>query len=154
MNLQPSRKHAHTHTLDSKHVVYLISCCKCGFQYVGETSQLLRCCINQHRSSIRRSNPSTVVAKHFVSWATLSTISELLPIERIEPHPNETQRSIDSRRRTREEFWIRKLRTLDPYRLNDKLQSFETISQRQQSSLHVTYAFFNKHPHRRRTKRN
>ena len=77
-----------------------------------------------------------------------------MPIERIEPRPNETQRNIDSRRRTREDFWIRELGTLDPYGLNDKLQSFGTISQRQQSSLHVTYAFFNKHPYRRHTKRN
>ena len=139
---------------DSKHVVYLISCRKCGFQYVGETSQLLRCRINQHRSSIRKSNPSTLVAKHFASPGHTVDDIRVMPIERIEPHPNETQRSIDSRRRTREDFWIRELGTLDPYGLNDKLQSFGTISQRQQGSLHVTYAFFNKHPHRRHTKRN
>ena len=77
-----------------------------------------------------------------------------MPIERIEPHPSETQRSIDCRRRTKEEFWIRELGTLDPYGLNDKLQSFGTISQCQQGSLHVTYAFFNKYPHRRQMKRN
>ena len=59
-----------------------------------------------------------------------------------------------SRRCTREEFWIRELGTLDPYGLNDKLQSFGTLSQRQQGSLHVTYNFFNKHLHRRHTKRN
>ena len=62
---------------DSKHVVYLISCRKCGFQYMGETLQPLQCRINQHRSSIRKSNPSTLVAKHFASRATLSTISKL-----------------------------------------------------------------------------
>ena len=77
-----------------------------------------------------------------------------MPIQCIEPHPNETQHSIDSRRRTTEEFWILELGTLSPYGSNDKLQSFGTISQRQQGSLHVTYVFFNKHPHRRHTKRN
>ena len=129
---------------DSKqHVVYLISCCKCGFQYVGETSQLLRCRVNQHRSSIRKSNPSTLVAKHFTSLRYI----RVMPLERIEPHRNETQHSIDSCKRTRETFWIRELGTLDPYCLNDKLQSFGTISQRQQGNLHVTYAFFDKHPH-------
>ena len=64
-----------------------------------------------------------------------------MPIERVEPRPNETQRSIDSRRRMREEFWIQELGTLGPYGLNDNLQSFGTMSQRQQGSLHVTYAF-------------
>ena len=116
--------------------------------------QLLRCRINQHRSSIRKSNPSTFVAKHFASPGHTVDEIRVMPIECIEPHPNETQRSIDSRRRTREEFWIRELGALNPYGLNDKLQSFGTISQRKQGSLHVTYAFFNKHPHRRHTKRN
>ena len=46
---------------DSGHVVYLISCRQCGFQYVGETSQLLRCRINQHRACIRRPNPTTLI---------------------------------------------------------------------------------------------
>ena len=46
---------------DSRHVVYLISCRQCGFQYVGETSQLLRCRINQHRACIRRPNPTTLI---------------------------------------------------------------------------------------------
>ena len=108
---------------DSKHV-YLISCRKCGFQYVGETSQLLRCRINQHRSSIRKSSPSTLVAKHFPSPGHTVDDIRVMPIEHIEPHPNEIQRSIDGCRCTREEFWIRELGTLDPYGLNDKLQSF------------------------------
>ena len=65
---------------DSKHVVYLISCCKCVFQYVGETSQLLRCRINQHRSSIRRTN-LTLAAKHFASPGHTIDDIRVMPIE-------------------------------------------------------------------------
>ena len=36
-------------TCATKNVIYLISCKKCGIQYVGETSQALRNRMNNHR---------------------------------------------------------------------------------------------------------
>ena len=35
-------------------VIYLISCRKCPVQYVGETSQTLRCRFNNHRSRLKQ----------------------------------------------------------------------------------------------------
>ena len=133
---------------DSRHVVYLISCKKCGFQYVGETSQLLRCRINQHRACIRRTNPTTLIAKHFASEGHSLEDLEIMPIENVSPRPQESQSNVDQRRRMREEFWIRELGTLDPYGLNDKIQSWGSLSQKSQGSLIVTYSLFNKHVHR------
>ena len=133
---------------DSRHVVYLISCRQCGVLYVGETSQLLRCRINQHRASIRRANHTTLVAKHFASPGHSLDDLEIMPIEQVTPKPQESQTSLDRRRRSREEFWIRELGTLDPYGLNDKIQSWGSLSQRNQDSLLVSYALFNKHVHR------
>ena len=133
---------------DSRHVVYLISCRQCGFQYVGETSQLLRCRINQHRACILRPNPTTLIAKHFASTGHSLEDLQVMPIEQLTPKPNKSQSSIDQRRRNREEFWIRELGTLDPYGLNDKIQSWGSLSQRGQGSLVVTYVLFNKHAHR------
>ena len=37
----------------TKNVIYLISCRKCAVQYVGETSQTLRCRFNNHRSRLK-----------------------------------------------------------------------------------------------------
>ena len=43
-------------TLDcgSSKVIYLISCRKCGVQYVGKTAQTLRCRLNNHRNRIKQ----------------------------------------------------------------------------------------------------
>ena len=62
--------------------------------------------------------------------------------------PQESQSNVDQQRRIREEFWIRELGTLDPYGLNDKIQSWGSLSQKSQGSLIVTYSLFNKHVHR------
>ena len=40
-------------TCDTKNVIYVISCRKCGIQYVGETSQMLRQRMNNHRSRLK-----------------------------------------------------------------------------------------------------
>ena len=46
--------HSTSMTCTSDNVVYLISCNKCGIQYVGETSQKLINRLNNHRSSLKR----------------------------------------------------------------------------------------------------
>ena len=38
----------------SENIVYLITCKRCGVQYVGETSQKLRNRLKNHRSSLKR----------------------------------------------------------------------------------------------------
>ena len=37
----------------TENVVYLISCTRCGVQYVGETSQKLRSRFNNHRNTLK-----------------------------------------------------------------------------------------------------
>ena len=96
---------------DSRHValVSLISCRQCGYQYVGETWQLLRCRINQHRACIRRPNTTTLIAMHFASTGHSLEDLQVMPIKQLTPKPNESQSSIDQRRRNREEFGLGKL---------------------------------------------
>lgn len=48
----------------SSNLIYLITCNKCGLQYVGETGRMLRDRINDHLSRIRTHKP-TPVGKHF-----------------------------------------------------------------------------------------
>ena len=38
----------------TRSVIYLISCQKCGIQYVGETSQTLKCRFNNHRNRLKQ----------------------------------------------------------------------------------------------------
>ena len=48
----------------TKNVIYLITCQKCGYQYVGETECSLRDRMNGHRGTINK-NGNTFLAKHF-----------------------------------------------------------------------------------------
>ena len=142
--------HTHTHTHTHRHVVYLISCRQCGFQYVGETSQLLRCRINQHRACIRRPNPTKLIAKHFASTGHSLEDLQVMPIEQLTPKPNESQYVLTNEEEIEKSFGLGNLvpPPLDPYGLNDKIQSWGSLSQRGQGSLVVAYALFNKHAHR------
>ncbi len=125
----------------SHNVVYLITCTLCGIQYVGETSQQLRCRISQHRSSIRIQDRRTLISEHFSSPNHNLMV---MPLEEVPRYHNETQIMLDHRRRHREEFWIKEIGTLSPYGLNDKLQYFGSISLYAPTSLLVTYTLFNK----------
>ena len=54
----------------SSNVIYLITCRRCGQQYVGKTEQLLHCRINNHRYDItHRRTEESHVAEHFNSNA-------------------------------------------------------------------------------------
>jgi predicted RNA-binding Zn-ribbon protein involved in translation (DUF1610 family) len=92
----------------SKNTIYLISCTKCGFQYVGETSQSLAYRMTQHRSTIKIKNP-TPVGLHFnESDHSIHNIT----VQSIEIVENVTKR------RKQEEYWQRILNTKYPNGMN------------------------------------
>ena len=51
-------------TCSSSNIIYLISCRKCGIQYVGETAQPLNKRMNNHRTAIR-GKKNTILHEHF-----------------------------------------------------------------------------------------
>ncbi|XP_039261676.2 uncharacterized protein LOC120337843 [Styela clava] len=52
-------------TCNSENVIYLISCKKCGMQYIGETGRHLKYRITEHIRSIKTQNKDLVVGAHF-----------------------------------------------------------------------------------------
>nr|XP_039251129.1 uncharacterized protein LOC120328667 [Styela clava] len=52
-------------TCNSENVIYLISCKKCGMQYIGETGRHLKYRITEHIRSIKTQNKDLVVGTHF-----------------------------------------------------------------------------------------
>ena len=114
-------------TCKSRYVVYLISCIKCGAQYVGKTAQPLHCRLNGHRHSIIKKSLNTFLCLHFnlldhsyedlsiqiiggVDWQNLSTAEAGAELDKME------------------DFYIRILNTLFPLGLNDKLSGGGCIS--------------------------
>ena len=78
-------------TYISESVVYLITCNRCGIQYVGETGQKLRNRLNNHRNSLRRL-PNPYLYHHFSSDGHTEGDISIMPIEEVTPSggPNVT----------------------------------------------------------------
>ena len=103
----------------SQNLIYLLTCQQCGIQYVGETANRLNIRMNSHRSS--KSGCEHVI-RHKESCEGCLFSYQIL--ENLQGNGYDEIGSIDSEttkfRQTREDFWIKKLRTLFPYGLNEK----------------------------------
>ena len=94
----------------SSNIIYLITCKKCKKQYVGQTIKTLRERIYHHRSSIRTSQ-GRYISKHFSLPG--HNISDLT-VQVIDRTTNNEQTKLHER----EQFWIKRLTTLQPNGLN------------------------------------
>ena len=106
----------------SKNVIYLAHCSKCNNkQYVGkcEVQQMNRR-INTHRSDAKRTD-SIPVDKHFLEPGhDFNRDFKLIIIEAM-GNPNMTNEQVRETLLRREDFWIKKLNTLEPHGFNERL---------------------------------
>ena len=103
----------------TRNVIYLISCKKCGIQYVGQTSQALHCRLNGHRSSINTASKNTYLATHFRENGHSVSDLSIQIIDVISEY--EDKDDLISKLQEREDFFIKTMNTLYPLGLNDKL---------------------------------
>ena len=103
----------------SQNLIYLMSCKNCNQQYVGETTTRLSVRMNGHRSS-------TTGCLHIINHKKTCVGSEF-SIQILEKligngygDDNKPDPEITTLRKTREDYWIKQLRTLYPYGLNEK----------------------------------
>ena len=133
-------------TWSTSNVVYLISCKRCGLQYVGETSQSLRCRFNNHRANLKRLGQQHIY-RHFNSDGHSIDDLTIMPIEKI-VDSDDDRLSLHAKRLSREEYWYRELCTIFPYGLNDNVKGVGSISRKIDST--VVWGLFNKHSRRNR----
>lgn len=96
----------------TRNCVYLITCSKCGAQYVGETKNSLLVRFTQHRYNIlRQKETHTPLVKHFLQHGWPSVKASV-----IQQNPNWSA----AQRVQAERVWITKLDTLHPRGLNQK----------------------------------
>ena len=101
----------HSLTCASENIIYLLFCSQCqGAQYVGETRNPLKKRFYLHRSHIQQ-NVGTHVTRHFNRDGHSLQDMKCLPIEQVLSNSH-------SVRHSREQFWIRKLKTMYPQGLN------------------------------------
>ena len=132
----------------------MITCKKCGVQYVGETSPTLRYRFSNHRNRLKQLC-CLYLYHHFNSDGhTLEDIG--MPIEEVVSEPNDTI-SLACKRIKKEEFWYRELCTIYPYGLNDNVRGLGNVPSKKDKGL-VVYGLPNKsrrkfrkrNPHRHR----
>ena len=136
-------------------LVYMLECCSCKCQYVGETVQLLKDRMVQHRCSAKNGKSGNFrITQHykqdqckFVKGKRqfLVYILEKLPGDgRLEGTIDEHVRD---RRVKIQDSWAQKLHTMYPYGSNDRLDTLKN-----KSSYNSIYAqFTSSKPHRKRS---
>ena len=106
-------------------MIYLISCKKCGTQYVGETSQALRSRFNNHRNRLKRLC-GLYLYQHFNSDDHALEDITIMTIEEVVVQPDDI--SLACKRLKREEFWYWELCTVYPYGLNDNVNGVGNVT--------------------------
>ena len=112
--------HSGSLTCGTDNLIYLISCKRCGIQYVGETGQTLRKRLNNHRNRLKYMT-NLYLYHHFNSDGHSEKDISIKPIEKIISDSS-------AYRLEREDYWCRELCTLYPYGLNDNVRKFGNIS--------------------------
>jgi hypothetical protein len=112
----------HNLNCQSKQLVYVIKCKKCGLMYVGQTGQELHKRLIEHRSSINTGKPKPV-AKHFNEACPGISNLSIIPVEEVPRRDlNEFMGLTSGRDIMRldicEQKWMAKLKTLWPHGLN------------------------------------
>ena len=101
-------------------VIYIITCLKCSFQYVGETKRELRRRMYEHIRSIDKFGQpgiqATPVSEHFNISCQRPAKYNFQILENIRADPSLDQTT--NLRRKRESWWILTLRTIDPFGMN------------------------------------
>ena len=101
--------------------IYLLSCKNCGLQYVGESIRPVNLRMNTHRKAKQGCEISINHYKHVCPGATFSIqIIEKLEGDGYKNGALDTE--VKKYRLQREDFWIKRLRTVYPYGLNDRVK--------------------------------
>ena len=103
----------------SQNVIYLLTCNNCNIQYVGETTTRLNERMNRHRTA---TSGCQHIINHFKDTCVGATFSTQI-LEKFSGSGyihNKVCPDARSKRLDREEYWMKTLRTLYPYGLNER----------------------------------
>ncbi|MCP4064406.1 MAG: GIY-YIG nuclease family protein, partial [Gammaproteobacteria bacterium] len=98
---------------ESKNVVYLISCRKCGIQYVGETKRKLAERFREHRRAVINGRSNIRIYQHFIENNHSVDDMSVEILQQFTQH--------DNIRLKAETFWIKQVNSLYPFGLNTKM---------------------------------
>ena len=112
----------------SENLIYLVTCKNCQIQYVGQTGQALCKRFSGHRSKIKNctnGSNNMIFSRHFSEGDCKNKEYEVQIIEKLNGNGRLLNGKIDENdrryREKREEFWIKEMKTVFPYGLNNRL---------------------------------
>ena len=104
----------------------MITCSKCFLQYVGETALKLNERFNIHKTGFRHPHKHghcRILSEHFTLGKCKGAKYTVQIIEKLEGNGRTKRGGLDAKstqlRKSRETYWMNKLRTVYPYGLND-----------------------------------
>ena len=111
----------HKVSCKSNYVIYLLECLLCKIQYVGKSETPFHIRLNNHRKDIK--NPNAIEAcQHFNNWNhTFHKHGKFILIEQLNNIKNTSTEVLKQRLKDRENYWIKRLKTLTPFGLNQEL---------------------------------
>ena len=102
----------HNFTCTSTHLIYCISCSRCGMLYIGETGRQLRTRFGEHRRTASANDANQPVARHFNSGSHCISDMKIRA-----PRPIS---GINDSRKRQEMRLISKLGTVHPLGINER----------------------------------
>ena len=116
----------HKLTCKSEYIIYIMECIKCKKQYVGKSEWPFNIRLNNHRKDSKRVDAIPAIRHFNQSGHNFQRDVKFTVIEQIKNLNKEKQ---DKRKilENKEDFWILKLKTLQPNGLNDKLNHPQEI---------------------------
>ena len=104
----------------SRFIIYLLECILCRIQYVGKSEWPMNIRCNKHRNDVLREE-SIVVCQHFKQIShTFNTHAKITIIEQLKDQ-SKSLLAMRSILEEREDFWIKRLKTLQPNGFNQEL---------------------------------
>ena len=108
-------------TCKSNFIIYLLECEISKIQYVGKAETAFNIQLNNHRKDVK--DPKAIPAdKHFNQTGhNFNLHTKFIIIEQLQDIVKTSNKILKERLKTRELFWIKKLKTLTPSQLNQDL---------------------------------
>ena len=116
-----SSQNTHLNSLYISKLIYLFECMPCKIQHVGKPETPFHIRLNNHRKNIK--NPHTIKAcQHFNNWNhVFQKHGEFIIIEQLNNVKNASTEVLKQRLQDRENYCIKRLKTLLSFGLNLEL---------------------------------
>ena len=108
-------------TCKSNFIIYLLECELCKIQYVGKAETAFNIRLNNHRKDDKDPKAIPVDKLFNQTGHTFNLHAKFIIIEQLQDIEKTSNEILKERLKTRETFWIKKLKTLTPSGLNQDL---------------------------------